>query len=104
MRYLHWLTIAVVFSACSDEEPMGGMPMNPMGTPPVTGPVTIQVWRHDNMSYKQANDDAFAEYTAAHSNVTITATPQPWQAYTGALSDKLKRDQFTFDLVLMPPA
>ena len=103
MRYLHWLTIAVVFSGCSDEEPMGGMPMT-MGTPPATGPVTIQVWRNDNMSYKQANDDAFAEYTAAHTNVTITATPQPWQAYTAALNDKLKRDQFTFDLVLMPPA
>src|SRR5439155_22201756 len=67
-------------------------------------PVTIKVWRHDNASYRQADDDAFADYHSAHPNVTIEATTQPWFAYTAALSGDLKRDQFTFDLIFMPPA
>jgi len=108
MRLLAWLAIATVFSACSDEEAptgppgTGGMMMGGMGGS--TGPVTIKVWRNDNASYGKANDEAFAEYTAAHPNVTIMPTSQPWQAYTMALSSDLKRNQLDFDLVLMPPA
>jgi multiple sugar transport system substrate-binding protein len=116
MRLLNWLAIVtVVSSACSDPSaptgPVGAAGMSGMpgtggmaGTTMPTGPVTIKVWRHDNNSYGKANDDAFADYTAAHPNVTITPTSQPWQAYTNALSSDLKRDQFNFDLVLMPPA
>jgi len=101
MRKLVWLFIVSVASGCSDEAPdvttgMGGM------APPTT--VTIRVWRHDNASYKQADDDAFADYMTAHPGVTITSTTQPWGAYTGALGAELKLDRFAYDLVLMPPA
>jgi multiple sugar transport system substrate-binding protein len=79
---------------------MGGT----MVTPPDNTPVTISFWRHDNLSYRQADDDAFAAYTAAHPNVTITSATNPWATYTMALDAELKRNQFTYDLVLMPPA
>jgi multiple sugar transport system substrate-binding protein len=106
MRKMEWLAIVVLASGCgdgsSDTANMGGMGGSTM--PPSTMPVTIKVWRHDNASYKQADDDAFADYTAAHPNVTIAPTTQPWQAFTGALSAQLKLDQFAYDLVLMPPS
>jgi multiple sugar transport system substrate-binding protein len=97
MWKIEWLFMVAVAGGCSDDMP------DVMGTPPPAA-VTVKVWRHDNASFKQANDDAFAAYTASHANVTITAIPQPWQAYTMALSTQLKTNQFTYDLVLMPPA
>jgi multiple sugar transport system substrate-binding protein len=72
--------------------------------PPDTTPVTITVWRHDNASYRKAGDDAFADYTAAHPNVTITPTTVDWLTYTHTLDADLKRDQFPYDVLLMPPA
>jgi ABC-type glycerol-3-phosphate transport system substrate-binding protein len=96
MRKLVWLFTVALASGCTDEAPdavMTGM-----------AAVAIKVWRHDNASYKQADDDAFADYMAAHSGVTITSTTQPWPAYTSALNTELKRDQFAYDLVLMPPS
>jgi multiple sugar transport system substrate-binding protein len=99
MRKLHWVTLGLLMlGGCSGDDPA----MTTM--PPSNAPVTVTVWRHDNTSYKLAGDNAFAAYTAEHPNVTITATAQPWHAYTTALSGDLKRDQFTFDLVLMPPS
>jgi multiple sugar transport system substrate-binding protein len=95
MWKIEWLFILAVAGGCTDEDP------GPTGTP---APVTIKVWRHDNNSYKHADDDAFADYTAGHPNVTIAATTQPWQTYTAALSTELKHDQFMYDLVLMPPS
>jgi multiple sugar transport system substrate-binding protein len=96
MKNLCWAALATLAAGCVDEAPS----MSPMAA----APVALKVWRHDNASYKQANDDAFAAYTATHGNVTITAVPQPWQSYTGALSADLKHDQLAYDLVLMPPA
>jgi multiple sugar transport system substrate-binding protein len=106
MRKLLWLFIVAMSGGCTDEAPdlvmgTGGMGGSPMPPPTAT---TIKFWRNDNASYKQATDDAFAEYTAAHANVAITSVTQPWQAYTMALSADLKRDQFAYDLVFMPPA
>jgi multiple sugar transport system substrate-binding protein len=102
MRNLVWATIGVVTLACgctSSSSGTGGTVMPPNNTP-----VTIKVWRHDNLSYRQADDDAFAAYTAAHPNVTIMAATNPWATFTMALDADLKRNQFTYDLVLMPPA
>ena len=93
MRKLEWLVLVAVVGACSDDS-TSGMP----------AAVTIKVWRNDKASYVKASDDAFAAYTAAHPNVTIQATPQPWQSYAGAINSDLKRDQFMFDLVFMPPS
>jgi multiple sugar transport system substrate-binding protein len=106
MRKMEWLFIVVLASGCTDEAPAvpGGLAGMGGSSMPPTSPVTIKVWRHDNVSYKQADDDAFAEYTTAHPNVTITATTQPWQAYTAALNADLKQDQLAYDLVLMPPS
>ena len=105
MRKLVWLLIVSVVGGCSEDAPQmpgaGGMGGTTMPPPSA---VTIKVWRHDNASYKKADDDAFADYTAAHTNVSITATTQPWQAFTMALSTLLKSDQLDYDLVLMPPA
>ena len=69
-----------------------------------TAPVTLKFWRHDNMSYRKATDDAFADYRATHPNVTIVDSTVDWHTYTSRLAADLKRDQFDFDLVLMPPA
>jgi multiple sugar transport system substrate-binding protein len=73
-------------------------------TPDDTGPVTITFWRHDNLSYRQADDDAFAAYTALHPDVTVTSVTNAWAAYTMALNVQLKRNQFTYDLLLVPPS
>jgi ABC-type glycerol-3-phosphate transport system substrate-binding protein len=67
-------------------------------------PVTIKFWRHDNTSYRQADDDAFADYTKAHPNVNIVPTTLTWFTYTGGLTSDLKMDHFDQDLVLMPPS
>jgi multiple sugar transport system substrate-binding protein len=101
MRDLAWATIGIlaVASGCtSDDTPGTG------GTPATNAPVTVSFWRHDNLSYRQADDDAFADYTAAHPNVTIMSATNPWVAYTTALNVDLKRNQFTYDLVLVPPS
>jgi multiple sugar transport system substrate-binding protein len=82
----------------------GGVGCGDDDTPADSTPVTIKFWRHDNASYKQADDDAFAEYRASHPNVTIDSTTQPWHVFTAALSGELKVDRFMYDLVLMPPA
>jgi multiple sugar transport system substrate-binding protein len=97
MWKIEWLFIVAVAGGCSDEMP------DMMGTPSPAA-VTVKVWRNDKASYVQANDAAFGEYTAGHPNVTIAATSQPWQVFTAALSAELKHDQFTYDLIFMPPA
>jgi multiple sugar transport system substrate-binding protein len=104
MRKLVWLFIVAVAGGCTDEAPDVVMGTGGTGGSPMPAATNIKFWRHDNASFKQATDDAFAVYTAMHANVTITAVTQPWQAYTMALSADLKRDQFAYDLVLMPPA
>jgi multiple sugar transport system substrate-binding protein len=83
----------------------GGSGMTTGGTGGVSmAPVTLKFWRHDNMSYRKATDDAFADYRAIHPNVTIVDSTVDWHTYTSRLAADLKRDQFDFDLVLMPPA
>jgi multiple sugar transport system substrate-binding protein len=69
-----------------------------------SGPATVHFWRHDNASYGRAMDRAFADYSAAHPNVTIAPTTVSWTPYTGALTADLARDQFTYDFLLMPPS
>jgi multiple sugar transport system substrate-binding protein len=103
-------------AGCSDDEglvPVGGtVGTGGTGGTMMTGgtggsssaPVTLKFWRHDNMSYRKATDDAFADYRATHPNVTIVDSTVDWHTYTSRLAADLSRDQFDFDLVLMPPA
>ena len=100
-------------AGCSDDdglEPVGtggagGSMMMTGGTGGgSSAPVTLKFWRHDNMSYRKATDEAFADYKATHPNVTIVDSTVDWHTYTSRLAADLKRDQFDFDLVLMPPA
>jgi multiple sugar transport system substrate-binding protein len=79
--------------------PDGGDAADPGGAA-----VTIKFWRHDNASFRRAEDDAFADYVATHPNVTIAPTTTTWQTYTGALASDLANDRFAYDLVLMPPS
>lgn len=66
--------------------------------------VKLTFWRHDNASYRKANDDAFAEYAAAHPDVEFAPTTVDWLTYTGKLEADLKRDQLPYDFLLVPPA
>jgi multiple sugar transport system substrate-binding protein len=67
-------------------------------------PVTITFLRHDNPAYKTADQAAFMEYTKAHSNVTINDTTIDYRTLVAQLAADLKRDQFTYDFVLIPPS
>jgi multiple sugar transport system substrate-binding protein len=64
----------------------------------------VTFWRHDNASYRKADDDAFAAYTKDHAGIEIQATTVDWWTYTMALNADLTRNQFGFDLVLLPPS
>ena len=64
----------------------------------------VTMWRHDNASYRRADDDAFADYMKLHPNVLIAPTTVDWWTYTTALTADLSRNQFGFDLLLVPPS
>src|SRR5437868_7881199 len=92
MRRRNWLGLLLVpglLGGCGGDE---------------TNRTTVTFWRHDNASYRKANDDAFAAYMAAHPDVDIKATTVDWLTFTGMLEADLKRDQFTYDLLLVPPS
>jgi ABC-type glycerol-3-phosphate transport system substrate-binding protein len=73
------------------------------GTGPGNEPVTITFLRHDNPSFRQADDEFFADYKAAHPNVTIADTTVTYTVLDATLLGDLRRDQFQYDLVLIPP-
>jgi multiple sugar transport system substrate-binding protein len=67
-------------------------------------PVTITFLRHDNSTYRAADNAFFAEYMAAHPNVTILDTTVDFRTLASTLLGQLRRDQFSYDLVLIPPS
>jgi multiple sugar transport system substrate-binding protein len=89
---LSWILVA----GCGDSDSLG---INAD-----QAPVTIRLQGHDNASFRRANEGAFADYHAAHPNVTIEATAVDWFTWTTALNADLPRDQYPFDLILMPPS
>src|SRR4029453_9067399 len=66
--------------------------------------VTIKFLRHDNPNYVKADKAFFAEYTAAHPNVKIADTTIDFRTLASSLIGDLSRDQFPYDLVLIPPS
>jgi multiple sugar transport system substrate-binding protein len=92
MRKASWVTfVGVLFAAaCGDGEPEAG--------------VEITFLRHANAQYRMADEAFFAEYMAAHPEVTITGTTVDFSSVLAMLVGDLARDQFTFDLVLIPPS
>ena len=66
--------------------------------------VTIKFLRHDNPNYLQADKEFFLAYMAEHPNVKIEDTTVPFNTLDASLSADLKRDQFDYDLVLVPPS
>jgi multiple sugar transport system substrate-binding protein len=66
--------------------------------------VTITFIRHDNPNYRKADTAFFAEYMAAHSNVTIVDTTVDFGSLASKLNGDLKNDRFPYDLVLIPPS
>jgi multiple sugar transport system substrate-binding protein len=66
--------------------------------------VTITFLRHDNQAYVRADKAFFAEYMAAHPGVTIADTTVDFRTLASTLNGDLTRDQFTYDLVLIPPS
>src|SRR4051794_20617085 len=85
----------------------GGCGSSDAGNPapdPSGAPVTITFLRHDNSTYRTADNAFFAEYMAAHPNVTIVDTTVDFRTLASTLLGELRRDQFTYDLVLMPPS
>jgi multiple sugar transport system substrate-binding protein len=67
-------------------------------------PVTITYLRHDNSAYLRADRAFFAEYMAAHPEVTIVDTTVDFRTLASTLNGDLRRDQFMYDLVLIPPS
>ncbi len=78
------------------------------GDPPPAGPntnrVTIKFLRHDNPNYVTADEAFFADYQATHPGVTIDDTTVDFRTLASTLIGDLTRDQFPYDLVLVPPS
>jgi multiple sugar transport system substrate-binding protein len=66
--------------------------------------VTLQFMRHDNPGYLKADTDAFAEYTAAHPNVTIVDTTVTYPTLASTLLSDLKNNALAADLVRIQPS
>jgi multiple sugar transport system substrate-binding protein len=106
MRQLHLVGSSVVL-AVSGLVSMVGAGCGDANDPavnPDTAPVTLTMLRHDNASYSKADDDAFADYKVAHPNVSVMATNVDWFTWVTRLNADLPRDQYPFDLILMPPS
>jgi multiple sugar transport system substrate-binding protein len=67
-------------------------------------PVTITFLRHDNTTYREADNAFFAQYMVDHPNVSIVDTTVDFHSLASTLLGELRRDQFAYDLVLMPPS
>jgi len=89
MRRAQWLLVALSLSGCGGDQP---------------DRLKVTFWRHDNASYRKADDDAFSDYMTAHPDVQIAPATVDWLTYTGTLESDLKRDQFSYDFLLVPPA
>ncbi len=68
------------------------------------GPLVIRQLGHDNPPFLQANEQAFAAYTAIHPDVTITPTVVKYQSLGASLVSDLKQDRLEADLVMMIPS
>jgi multiple sugar transport system substrate-binding protein len=68
------------------------------------GGVTITFLRHDNSAYVRADRAFFTDYMASHPGVTITDTTVDFRTLASTLNGDLTRDQFMYDLVLIPPS
>jgi multiple sugar transport system substrate-binding protein len=97
-RGLAWIAISVlgVLDGCGSEEPPVGAPGN--------GRLTVKFLRHDNPNYVKADKAFFDGYMAAHPNVRIEDTTVDFRTLASTLQGDLKRDQFAYDLVLIPPS
>lgn len=73
-------------------------------TPVDTGPVTLQLLRHDSGGYMMADTVAFADYTAAHPKVTLVATTVTYPTLGSTLLADLKANNLQVDLVRIPPS
>src|SRR2546421_9854083 len=90
--------LSMIAGGCRSSDPPGSA----IDGPPA--PVTITFLRHDNSTYRMADNAFFAEYMAAHPNVTIVDTTVDFRTLASTLIAELRRDQFMYDLVLIPPS
>jgi multiple sugar transport system substrate-binding protein len=90
------LGLGAVIGGCASDEPPVSDPAN--------GQVIIKFLRHDNPNYVTADKAFFDEYMAAHPNVRIDDTTVDFRTLASIRSGDLKRDQFAYDLVLIPPS
>jgi multiple sugar transport system substrate-binding protein len=95
MGRLRWIVLLGFVGAC------GGGGSDPPQQP--ADPV-ISFLRHDNADFAKAEDTFFAGYTASHPTVVVTPTTVDYFTLVSRLLTDLTRDQFTFDLVLIPPS
>jgi multiple sugar transport system substrate-binding protein len=102
MRKLRWWCVVVMAIAGG----CGGAPAQGPGpsVDPDTAPVTVTFLRHDNPAYVEADKAFFEDYRAQHPNVTIDDHTVDFHTLADTLLGDLKRDQFTYDLVLVPPS
>jgi multiple sugar transport system substrate-binding protein len=93
-----------VVAACTGALVGGGCGSDAPGMAADGGAVTITFLRHDNPNYTKADRAYFDQYQAAHPNVKIADTTVPFITLAAELNGNLKRDAFTYDLVLIPPS
>jgi multiple sugar transport system substrate-binding protein len=96
-RWLVCGLLAGLVGGCGDDS--GSGPTDPTATP-----VTIKFLRHDNPSYVIADKAFFDQYMVEHPNVKIQDTTVDFRTLASTLIGDLKRDQFSYDLVLIPPS
>ena len=104
MRQLHLVASLAVASGLCLLGPVGCSDDNSPGVSAEAAPVTLLMLRHDNQSYSKADDEAFADYKLTHPNVSVMATNVDWFTWVTRLNADLPRDQYPFDLILMPPS
>ncbi len=84
---------------------LGGCGGGGGGGEPTTPPtVVIKYLRHDNPNYVTADTAFFQAYMAEHPNVKIEDTTVPFNTLEASLLADLTRDQFSYDLLMMPPS
>jgi multiple sugar transport system substrate-binding protein len=86
---------------------IAGCESDEMGQQPgsqTTGQVTIRFLRHDNPNYLKADNEFFRAYEADHPNVKIEDTTVPFNQLDASLVAELSRDQFSYDLLMIPPS
>jgi ABC-type glycerol-3-phosphate transport system substrate-binding protein len=104
MRISRWVQPLTLLALLPLVLPSWGCEDSQDGTPVGPTVVTIRYLRHDNPNYITADSQFFRQYMEEHPNVKIEDTTVPFNTLEAALLADLTRDQFFYDLLMVPPS